>query len=108
MSTMCYQHLTYRTISILRGSLVNLIYDKILDHGMAEVGSSGSVSLITADMDRVAHGLRNLQDVWGSLAEVLLTLWLLWTRLNITGLAPLVLAFGISQIPSPCNSLVMV
>lgn len=65
-----YTHITFRFITLLRGSLVSLVLQKCL---RLPVGSSGSASAVThmsTDIQGIAMALEQFHDTWASLVEL--------------------------------------
>ncbi|KAG6364818.1 hypothetical protein INS49_006422 [Diaporthe citri] len=50
---------------------------------------SGVVTLMNADVERIATGLRQSQELWASLLEIPLSVWLLSRQISWAALAPL-------------------
>ncbi|KAL4964262.1 P-loop containing nucleoside triphosphate hydrolase protein [Aspergillus stella-maris] len=82
------QHKTYRLITMIRGSLVPLMYRQTLRLDVGAVRDSAALTLMSVDTERVASGLRNLHEVWASPVDVALALWLLQRQLGVAAVAP--------------------
>ncbi|KAL4747875.1 hypothetical protein BDW72DRAFT_215157 [Aspergillus terricola var. indicus] len=82
------QHKTYRLITMIRGSLVPLMYRQTLRLDLGAVRNSAALTLMSVDIERVASGLRNLHEVWASPVDVALALWLLERQLGVAAVAP--------------------
>lgn len=83
------QHRVYRAVARLRGSLVALIYRVTLTMIVAEQKESEVVTLMNADVERIATGLRQSQELWASLVEIPLSVWLLSRQISWAALSPL-------------------
>ncbi|KAA8642644.1 uncharacterized protein ATNIH1004_011589 [Aspergillus tanneri] len=92
VSESCYQHLTYRTITLMRGCLVPFIYEKTLSMDVNMAEESAPLTLMSADIEKVAFGMRYMHEAWGNIIEIALTLWLLYRELNYGGLSPILIA----------------
>ena len=57
-----YEHNTYRILTIFRGSLVALIYEKTLHTSAYAVTNGKAVTLMSADIDRIGLGLREIHE----------------------------------------------
>ncbi|THC95864.1 hypothetical protein EYZ11_004642 [Aspergillus tanneri] len=57
---------------------------------MAE--ESAPLTLMSADIEKVAFGMRYMHEAWGNIIEIALTLWLLYRELNYGGLSPILIA----------------
>lgn len=83
------QHRVYRAVARLRGSLIALIYRETLAMSVAEQKESEVVTLMNADVERIATGLRQSQELWASLVEIPLSVWLLSRQISWAALSPL-------------------
>jgi ATP-binding cassette, subfamily C (CFTR/MRP), member 1 len=88
------QHKAYRVITMLRGALVNMIYNKTMILPSTIIGDSSPVTLMSADIERIGAGMRYIYDVWASLIEIPIALWLLWGELGVASLGPIIVAVG--------------
>ncbi|KAL4811793.1 P-loop containing nucleoside triphosphate hydrolase protein [Aspergillus spinulosporus] len=75
-------------ITMIRGSLVPLMYRQTLRLDLGAVRNSAALTLMSVDIERVASGLRNLHEVWASPVDVALALWLLERQLGVAAVAP--------------------
>lgn len=94
ISEACYQHITYRTIVLMRGCLVPLIYEKTLSMDTRSAEEYAPVTLMSADIEKIAFGMRYMHEAWGNIVEIGLALWLLYRELNYGGLSPILIAVG--------------
>ncbi|EHA28226.1 hypothetical protein ASPNIDRAFT_188758 [Aspergillus niger ATCC 1015] len=92
VSLTCYQHITYRTIVLMRGCLVPLIYEKTLSMDPKKAEEYAPVTLMSADIEKIAFGMRYMHEAWGNIIEIALALWLLYRELNYGGLSPILIA----------------
>jgi ATP-binding cassette subfamily C (CFTR/MRP) protein 1 len=91
ISNTFYQHKNYRAITLVRGSLVSLIYNKTLHIDITAVDQSSSVTLMSADVERVGTGMRFIHEAWGSVLDISLAVYLLQRQLGVASVAPAVL-----------------
>ncbi|KAJ5157304.1 P-loop containing nucleoside triphosphate hydrolase protein [Penicillium canariense] len=82
-----YQHKTCRLITMVRGSLVTLIFKKTLRMSTSAVSDATAVTLMSTDIERIGSGLREMHELYSNFTEVALALWLLARLLNIATLA---------------------
>lgn len=75
---------------MMRGSLVTLIFEKTLRMSTTAVGDSGAITLMSTDIERISSCLREIHEVYCSLIEISLSLWLLARLLNLAIIAPTV------------------
>lgn len=74
-----YTHLTYRMITMTRGILVSAIFKKTLSLDSSHTKNSAAVTLMSTDIDGIARGLAVVHDIWASLVELGLGIYILVT-----------------------------
>ncbi|KAJ5350728.1 hypothetical protein N7541_008455 [Penicillium brevicompactum] len=81
------QHKTFRLITMIRGSVVPLIYRHTmqLDAGVAR--DSAALTLMSVDVERISSGLQYVHEVWASPIDIGLALWLLERQLGLAVVA---------------------
>ncbi|KAH8594448.1 putative ABC multidrug transporter [Bisporella sp. PMI_857] len=91
ISTGFYQHMVYRFITMIRGSLVSLIYSKIL-RLEATNGFNGSAALTLAnsDTERICSSFESLHEIWANPIEIALAIWLLEKQIGLACISPAV------------------
>jgi ABC-type multidrug transport system fused ATPase/permease subunit len=94
VSTVVARHKMFRIITMMRDSLVGMIYDKIFDLSIAGLDRKGPPTLMSADIERLASGIRYMHDVWAYVFEIVLALYLLYRELGVAGVAPIIIAFA--------------
>ena len=82
------QHKTYRVITMLRGSLVSLIYTKTLSVSIPTAQNSSAVTLMSTDVERSGTGLRYMHEVWASPIDIGLSIYLLEREIGPASAAP--------------------
>ncbi|KAJ5862500.1 hypothetical protein N7455_006568 [Penicillium solitum] len=65
-----YTHHTYRLITSIRGGLVALIFNKVMDLEASNAKDSAAVPLMSTDVDGVVNGLQKIHDIWASVIEL--------------------------------------
>lgn len=88
--------MSYKVITMIRGNLVNLIYQRTLDLSSISVDQSVATTLMSADVERIGTGLRQMHDVWAGLIEIGLAMWLLATQLGVAAVAAGIVSLGTS------------
>ncbi|KAJ5587013.1 P-loop containing nucleoside triphosphate hydrolase protein [Penicillium hispanicum] len=82
-----YKHKTFRLITMVRGSLVTLIFDKTLRISTSGVSDAAALTLMSTDIDRIGTGLVEMHETYSNFTEVVLALWLLARLLNVAMIA---------------------
>jgi ATP-binding cassette, subfamily C (CFTR/MRP), member 1 len=102
-----YQHRTYRTIAMLRGGLISIIYRKAVTLSLKDVDAATSMTLMSADMERIVNGLQTMHEIWANSAEVAIAIYLLEKQLGIACIVPVVVSIRKSSSNHPqCPSVI--
>ncbi|RAH40919.1 P-loop containing nucleoside triphosphate hydrolase protein [Aspergillus brunneoviolaceus CBS 621.78] len=83
-----YQHHNYRLITNVRGAVVSLIYQKTLTLRFDEYSESAALTLMSNDIDNIAFGIQNMHEVWASLVETGIALYLLQRQVSWAAAVP--------------------
>ncbi|KAI9745821.1 MAG: hypothetical protein M1818_000502 [Claussenomyces sp. TS43310] len=105
ITTAVAQHKAYKLASMMRASLVDMIYSKTMVMLATNIEESAPVTLMSADIERVSSGLRYIHDAWACVVEIPIALWLLWNQLGVASVAQIgvaivcmILALGVSAL----------
>ena len=71
-----------------------MIYAKTLDLSITALNESESMTLMSADVERICNSMEYINDTWGAVIEIGIALWLLYAQLGIAFVAPLVVSVG--------------
>ncbi|KAM7217288.1 multidrug resistance-associated protein 1-like protein 5, partial [Rhypophila decipiens] len=95
ISTLWYQHLTFRLLTMVRGSLIGMIFKHSLRLPASEgAGSANAVSLMSTDMERIQQTLEWVLNVGPAAVQVGLGLWILSLYMAAVSVAPLFVALS--------------
>ncbi|KAK4157426.1 ABC transporter [Chaetomidium leptoderma] len=83
-----YQHRTYRTIAMMRGGLVSLIYRKTGTLSLKDIDPATSMTLMSADIERIVQGWQTMHEIWGNAIEVGVAIYLLEQQLGVACAVP--------------------
>ncbi|KAH8203470.1 hypothetical protein TruAng_002341 [Truncatella angustata] len=72
-----YNHLIFQLITILRGSLVSLIFKKTIDLDTISAKEGAAVTLMSTDVDGIATGIQEMHEIWASVVELAVAVYLL-------------------------------
>lgn len=90
-----YQHLSFRLMAMVRGSLIGMIYQKLTTLKSANVNDSSAMTLMGTDVEQIAENLHLIiTDLWANLIQVGIAIWLLERQLGAVCIAPVILAIG--------------
>ncbi|OQE42091.1 hypothetical protein PENCOP_c004G02534 [Penicillium coprophilum] len=92
LSTLIYDQMLYRLVTMFRGAASSIIYDHALHIPDGTLGDrSATVTLMTTDVDRVIASLITLNEFWARTIEVAIGIALLALRLGWVCLMPLII-----------------
>ncbi|KAL2812693.1 P-loop containing nucleoside triphosphate hydrolase protein [Aspergillus granulosus] len=97
------QHLTYRAISMVRGAVVSLIYRKASMLSIKDADPAASLTLMSADIERIVQGWQTMHEIWANAAEIALAIFLLEKQLGIACAVPV----GVSIFALVCSLVAM-
>lgn len=103
LSTTWYWHLTFRFVTKVRGAVISIIFDKSLHLESFDGNNNMAMTLMSADMDRISIGLKNVHELWANMVEVALGTWLLERQVGIACLPMIVLCLGMSHFTRSSN-----
>lgn len=78
-----HQHRTYRAITMLRGGLISMIYRKSTGLSLTDADPANSVTLMSADVERIVQGWSTITDMWANPLEIGLAIFLLQQELGV-------------------------
>ncbi|KUM60794.1 hypothetical protein ACN42_g6342 [Penicillium freii] len=87
-----YQHLTYRGITMVRGVLVTMLYKKASCLSLGETDPANSLTLMSADVERITAGWQTMHEIWANSIEIALAIYLLKIQLGISCVVPVCVA----------------
>ncbi|KAB8201929.1 hypothetical protein BDV34DRAFT_237247 [Aspergillus parasiticus] len=93
VSTAFAHHQAYRVVSMIRASLVDMLYSHVMLMRDIDVETSAPVTLMSADMERISGGLHYIHDAWACIVEIPIALYLLWRQLGVASIAPIIVVF---------------
>lgn len=73
---------------MIRGLLITAIYRKTTDISITAVNDKASVTLMSADVERIVRGLRMIHELWASIIEFGLATYLLKRQIGPAAAAP--------------------
>ncbi|KAF2186291.1 canalicular multispecific organic anion transporter 1 [Zopfia rhizophila CBS 207.26] len=89
ISTGQYQHLTYRAITMIRGGMISMLYNKATDINITAVDTASSLTLMSADIERIVAGMQTAHEIWANTLEVGLAIYLLKRQLGAACAIPI-------------------
>ena len=85
-----FEHLLNRCTTQVRGGLVSLLYEKTLDISITATDPSASLTLMSADVQRITETIVFFHDTWCSFIDIAIAMYLLYLRMGSACYAPAV------------------
>lgn len=89
-----YQHLTYRVITMARGGLISMMFTKTYSIKSDEADPASSITLMSADIERITNGWQTMHECWANIIEIALAIYLLGRQLGGACGIPIGVAVG--------------
>lgn len=88
---------------MLRAGLVSVIYRKTGALGLKDVDPATSMTLMSADMERIVQGWQTMHEIWAKAAEVGFAIYLLERQLGVACVVPVAVPIWRALFLSPCE-----
>jgi len=84
-------------MAMIRGSLISIIYQKMMILKSADANKSAAMTLMGTDVDRIVETWYLLVvDIWASILQLGIAIFLLERQLGAVCIAPILIALGIA------------
>ncbi|PYH94624.1 hypothetical protein BO71DRAFT_226685 [Aspergillus ellipticus CBS 707.79] len=91
LATGLYWRLQLRFITLLRGTLISAIYQKTLTLNDVDA-KKATVSLMSTDVEMACTGLEQSHEIYSSLLQIGIAIWLLERQVGVACVSPAVVA----------------
>lgn len=95
VSTALTSYQSARFVARVKGGLIGLVYQKTLEVRAAELGEITAIALMGTDVERIGFNFLQIHDLWASVIEIGVAVWLLEQQVFIACLAPVLVILGI-------------
>jgi hypothetical protein len=85
-----YKHVGFQLVTMWRGGLVSLMFKKTLRLKTASIKDNAPVTLMSTDMDVIAGAGETFHDIWGSLVDLPVGIYLLYRQVGVPSLFVLI------------------
>ncbi|KGO72305.1 ABC transporter, integral membrane type 1 [Penicillium expansum] len=89
--TALYGYRTFRFTIRLRGGLISLIHRQTVRARAVDLGETTAITLMGTDVERIASGFRSIHEMWASLIDIAVAIYLLERQLGVACLVPAVI-----------------
>lgn len=90
-STAFYWYQTFRLVVSIRGGLISLIHEQTLKSRSIDLGGITALALMGTDTERIVAGFRSIHELWGSLVDIAVAMYLLERQISVACFVPLVM-----------------
>lgn len=77
-----------------RSGLISLIFTQTTQLKASDVVDSAALTHMGTDTERIVSNLRNIHEIWATVLEVGVAVWLLERQINVSCVVPGVIAIG--------------
>ncbi|CAN9446968.1 unnamed protein product [Alternaria alternata] len=98
ISTGQYMHFTFRFITQMRGGLISMLYNKATEVTLTDMDPASSITLMSADVERIVTGMETGHEVWSNTLEIALAMYLLERQLGAACAIPIGVAVATSLV----------
>lgn len=84
-------------MAMVRGTLTTAVYQKALQMNITASTNAKTMTLMSADCERITRGLMDLHELWANLTQVALATWLIETQLGVARVAPIAVTLRVSS-----------
>ncbi|KAH7305472.1 P-loop containing nucleoside triphosphate hydrolase protein [Stachybotrys elegans] len=88
VSKAVYWHMAYRVLARIRAGLTGLIYQHTIHLRACDVQHSAALTLMGTDVERIVETLRLMHEIWASVPEIAVAVWLLSRQVSYAALLP--------------------
>ncbi|RYP12551.1 hypothetical protein DL765_007253 [Monosporascus sp. GIB2] len=92
-SAALYGYMTFRFLIRLRGGLIALIYQQTVEARAVDLGSINGLTLMGTDVERIVLNFQTIHEVWASLVDIAIAIFLLQRQVFLACLVPGVVTF---------------
>ncbi|KAF8849622.1 putative multidrug resistance protein MDR [Acephala macrosclerotiorum] len=77
ISRCLYNHLIYQLITMLRGGLASLIFQRSMELSAAAADYGAAITLMSTDIEGIADGIKEMHEIWANVFELGVAVYLL-------------------------------
>jgi ATP-binding cassette subfamily C (CFTR/MRP) protein 1 len=88
----------------MRGALIGLVYEETMKARTSDQGDITAITLMGTDVERIVFALQVVHELWGSVLDMAIAIWLLEQQVFLACVAPVALIVGIYNFPDCISS----
>jgi hypothetical protein len=95
VTTASYEHLGFRATTMVRGGLMALVYQHMMELPLGSTDESSAMSLMGADVEMLAEYFHStVCESWACIIQLGLAAWILQTQIGIICITPIIIVAG--------------
>ncbi|KAF2649718.1 P-loop containing nucleoside triphosphate hydrolase protein, partial [Lophiostoma macrostomum CBS 122681] len=83
-----FGYMNFRFLIRLRGGLITIIYQQTVEARAVDLGGINGITLIGTDVERIVLNFRNIHEIWASLVDIAIAVFLLERQVFLACLVP--------------------
>ncbi|KAJ5200516.1 ABC transporter integral membrane type 1 [Penicillium cf. griseofulvum] len=92
ITTASYEHLGFRATTMVRGGLMALVYQHMMELPLGSTDESSAMSLMGADVEMLAEYFHStVCESWACIIQLGLAAWILQTQIGIACITPIII-----------------
>ncbi|KAI1080070.1 ABC transporter [Whalleya microplaca] len=98
-STALFSYQTTRFITRVKGGLIGLIYQETMKARTVDLRETTAIALMGTDVERIGQNFQSIHEIWASVIEIGVAIWLLEQQVFLACLAPvavIVISIGVT------------
>ncbi|KAL8870645.1 MAG: hypothetical protein Q9198_007584 [Flavoplaca austrocitrina] len=89
-STALTSYQSARFVARVKGGLIGLVYQETMKARTADLGETTAIALMGTDIERIGFNFLQIHELWASVIEIGVAIWLLEQQVFLACLAPVV------------------
>ena len=77
---------------MVRGGLIAMLYRKTGSLSLKDLDPAASMTLMSADIERIVQGWQTMHEIWANAAEVAIAIFLLQQQLGVACVVPVIVS----------------
>ncbi|GAB1316363.1 hypothetical protein MFIFM68171_06573 [Madurella fahalii] len=99
-----YAHACNKLALEMRSQLIDSCYRQLLKLRLAALDSGNAATLINVDMQHIMEGCKILHDIWASVITVAVAVYLLYRKIQLAFIAPLLCTLVMTLLAGICSA----
>jgi ATP-binding cassette, subfamily C (CFTR/MRP), member 1 len=89
-STALSSYQATRFVTRVKGGLIGLVYQETMKARTVDLGETTAIALMGTDVERIGYNFLQIHEIWASVIEIGVAIWLLEQQVFLACLAPVV------------------